>query len=74
MKPIRDTLQEADHGDWPILIGSEWKLASFDWIKTMSDLRRNFLDTAIISVSVDQDIKDSDNYAIYVSQIFCPCF
>jgi len=66
VKPIRDALQQPQHGDWPVLIGSRWNLESFHWLTTISDLRRVFLDTAIISVYVDQDLKDSDNYSIYV--------
>ncbi len=63
--PLREYLQE--NGDWPLLLGDTWASGGFDWLKTIADLRRVFLSSALLTVYVDQDYQDANTNTIYVS-------
>jgi len=65
VQPLRDVLKQ--HGDWPLLLGDTWETTGFNWLTTIADLRRVYLDTAILSVYVDQDYHNADVNTIYVS-------
>ena len=62
-EPLLKLLKEL--GGFPVVEGDNWNEADFDWMKTITDLRKLNNDI-LITIWVGPDIKNSDDNIVQV--------
>jgi predicted metalloendopeptidase len=65
LAPLRNIISE--FGGWQLLNPGSWN-SSFDWVQAVGEVRRRTLQSAILSVYVSADIKNTTKQVIYIDQ------
>jgi len=64
--PLLNLLGE--FGGWPLVKPADWNEGEFNWIQSVGELRRRLLDTAIISVYAELDLKNTSKWSVWVGK------
>ncbi|CAL8073146.1 unnamed protein product [Orchesella dallaii] len=66
LEPLTQIIGE--FGGWQLVNPGVWNSTAFDWLKSVADVRRRSLQSAIISMYVSADIKNTTKSVIYLDQ------
>jgi len=66
LQPLTQIIQE--FGGWQLLNPGVWNSTAFDWLKSVGEVRRRTLQSAILSVYVSADLKNTTKSVIYLDQ------
>lgn len=65
LEPLHNII--SDFGGWQLVDPDNWNNNTFDWVSAVGEVRRRTLQSAILSVYVSADIKNTTRSVVYVS-------